>query len=90
MSNAVVTLKKGEGRALKAGGAWIFYNEIASLMGSCENGDLVFVHDFDGYPLGKGFLNRNSKIRVRMVTRSADREIDEDFWRMRVTVFFSA
>ena len=24
MSNAVVTLKKGEGRALKAGGPWIY------------------------------------------------------------------
>ena len=57
MSNAVVTLKKGEGRALKAGGAWIFDNEIASLMGSCENGDLVFVHDFDG----KGLFEQKFK-----------------------------
>lgn len=29
MSLAVVTLKKGEGRTLKAGGAWVFDNEIA-------------------------------------------------------------
>ena len=29
MSNAVVTLKKGEGRALKQGGAWIFDNEMS-------------------------------------------------------------
>lgn len=84
MSNAVVTLKKGEGRSLKAGGAWVFDNEIASVLGSCENGDLVFVHDFDGYPLGKGFLNRNSKIRVRMVTRNTDQVIDEEFFRTRV------
>ena len=27
MSYAVVTLKKGEGRTLKAGGVWIFDNE---------------------------------------------------------------
>ena len=26
--NAVVTLKKGEGRTLKAGGMWIYDNEI--------------------------------------------------------------
>ena len=32
MSLAVVTLKKGEGRLLKAGGMWIFDNEIASVM----------------------------------------------------------
>ena len=50
MSYAVVTLKKGEGRTLKAGGAWIFDNEIESITGGFDNGSLVLVHDFDGYP----------------------------------------
>ena len=54
MSNAVVTLKKGEGRMLKSGGLWIFDNEIASVMGEFENGDVVLVRDFDGYPMGTG------------------------------------
>ena len=58
---AVVTLKKGEGRTIKSGGMWIFDNEIASIMGSFEDGDIVIVHDFDGYPMGKGFINRNDK-----------------------------
>ena len=52
-SLAVVSLKKGEGRTVKAGGAWIFDNEIESIMGHFENGDVVLVRDFDGYPLGK-------------------------------------
>ena len=43
-----VTLKKGEGRTVKAGGMWIFDNEIESVMGSFENGDIVKIHDFDG------------------------------------------
>ena len=84
MSNAVVTLKKGEGRALKAGGPWIYDNEIESIMGSFENGDVVLVHDFDGYPMGKGFINRNSKIRIRMMTRRSDVEIDREFLKKRV------
>lgn len=84
MSLAVVTLKKGEGRTLKAGGAWIYDNEIASVAGSFEDGDLVLVHDFDGYPMGRGFINRSSKIRVRMMTRNIHQEVDEDFLRMRV------
>ena len=58
MSLAVVTLKKGEGRLLKSGGMWIFDNEVASIMGSFVNGDIVLVHDFDGYPLGRGFIIR--------------------------------
>lgn len=84
MSEAIVTLKKGEGRMLKLGGLWIFDNEIASILGSFEDGDIVAVHDFDGYGLGKGFINRNSKIRVRMMTRNRHQEIDEAFLKMRV------
>ena len=53
-------------------------------MGTFTNGDVVTVHDFDGYPMGKGFINQNSKIRIRMLTRHADQEINENFLRMRV------
>jgi 23S rRNA (cytosine1962-C5)-methyltransferase len=84
MGLAVVTLKKGEGRILKAGGMWIFDNEAASIMGSFENGDIVLVRDFDGYPMGRGYINTNSKILVRMLTRNAEQEIDEDFFEKRV------
>ena len=69
LTPAIVTLKKGEGRTIKAGGAWIYDNEIASVLGSFENGDIVLVNDFDGYHMGKGFINTNSKITVRMLTR---------------------
>ena len=81
---AVVTLKKGAGRTLKQGGPWIYDNEIESIMGRFEDGDIVIVHDFDGYPLGSGFINRNSKLTVRMMTRDRDAVIDEAFLRMRV------
>ena len=84
MSFAIVTLKKGEGRTLKAGGAWIYDNEIGSITGDFTDGDMVLVHDFDGYPMGRGFINRNSKIRIRMMTRNIHQEIDEEFLRMRV------
>ena len=82
--SAIVTLKKGEGRTIKAGGAWIFDNEIDTITGRFKNGEVVTVHDFDGYPMGKGFINQNSKIRVRMMTRKADQEIDDAFLKMRV------
>ena len=82
--SAIVTLKKGEGRTIKAGGAWIYDNEIDTIMGSFENGDIIIVKDFDGYPMGKGFINTNSKITVRMLTRHVDTEINEDFFRMRL------
>lgn len=82
--SAIVTLKKGEGRLLKSGGAWIFDNEIDIITGSFDNGDIVIVRDFDGYPLGKGFINTQSKITIRMLTRDVDTEIDEAFFTMRL------
>lgn len=84
MSLAVVTLKKGEGRLLKSGGMWVFDNEIASIMGSFVNGDVVLIHDFDGYPLGKGFINTNSKITVRLLSRDERAVVDEVFFEKRV------
>ena len=84
MYNTIVTLKKGEGRTLKAGGAWVYDNEIDSIMGSFENGDIVTVHDFDGYFLGYGFINTKSKITVRILSWKKDTVIDDAFLEERV------
>ena len=82
--SANVILKKGEGRTLKAGGAWIYDNEIDKIEGEFENGDMVFVSDFDGYPMGQGFINTRSKITVRIMTRKKDTVVDDAFIEMRV------
>lgn len=79
----IVILKKGEGRTIKAGGAWIFDNEIDKIEGDFENGDIVKVEDFDGFKMGVGFINVLSKIRVRMLARWRD-SIDDDFLKERV------
>lgn len=84
MNETIITLKKGEGRIIKAGGMWIYDNEIASIMGSFKNGDIVRVQDFDGYPLGKGFINQNSKIRIRLMTRNNNQKINTEFLKQRV------
>ena len=84
MYEANVTLKKGEGRTLKAGGMWVYDNEIASVAGEFEDGDIVEVHDFDGYCMGCGYINRKSKITLRMLSRKKDAVIDESFMERRV------
>ena len=81
---ATVRVRKGAGRSLKAGGAWIYDNEIEAIEGEFENGDLVLVEDFDGYCLGHGFINTRSKLTVRMLSRKKDAVIDEAFIEMRV------
>ena len=69
VKDAFATLKKGEGRALKAGGLWVYDNEIDSVAGSFTDGDIISVRDFDGYFMGYGFLNTRSKIAIRILSR---------------------
>lgn len=84
MERAIVMLKKGEGRTLKAGGMWVYDNEVAGIEGQFEDGDLIYVHDFDGYYMGCGFINTKSKITVRMLSRVKGEEISREFIRRRV------
>ncbi|MDF2589730.1 MAG: putative methylase [Anaerocolumna sp.] len=84
MEKAIVKLKKGEGRTLKAGGMWVFDNEIDIIKGEYQNGDIVHVHDFDDYYMGCGFINTNSKITIRVMSRIKGQEIDRDFLKGRV------
>lgn len=84
MERAAVTLKKGEGRTIKAGGMWIFDNEIDHISGDFENGDIIEVHDFDDYFMGYGFINMNSKIRIRMMSRRREHPVTEELIEKRV------
>lgn len=84
MHDTIVTLKKGEGRTLKAGGMWVYDNEIASIDGDFENGDIVSVHDFDDYFMGYGFINTNSKITIRLMSRRREHPVDDVLLEQRV------
>ena len=78
-----IRLRKGEGRTLKAGGAWVYDNEIEWMSDGIIDGHLVEVLDFDDYFMGIGFINRKSKITVRMLARHTD-VVDEAFIEERV------
>ena len=84
MNQVTVILRKGEGRTIKAGGAWIYDNEIDRIDGDVKDGEVVRVEDFDGYPMGSGFINRQSKITIRMMTRDPEAVIDDTFLYNRV------
>ncbi len=83
-TQAIVRIRQGAARALKAGGMWIYDNEIQTVEGNFEDGDIVRVLDFDGYVLGSGFINTKSRLTVRMLSRKKDTVIDEAFIEMRV------
>ena len=79
-----VTLKKNEGRTISSGGLWIFDNEIDHCDGQYENGQIVKAVSFKDDFLGYGYINDNSKIRIRILTRNKDEIIDEKFFKQRI------
>lgn len=78
-----IYLKRNEGRTISSGGLWVFDNEIESIDGSYNNGDIVEVASFKGDFIGYGYINDNSKIRIRILSRKLNEEINDDFFISR-------
>ncbi|MHB9154587.1 MAG: class I SAM-dependent rRNA methyltransferase [Endomicrobiales bacterium] len=80
---AKITLKKHEERRLLSGHFWIFSNEIGTISGSPQSGDVVELAAHSGQFLGLGFFNPHSLIAFRLLSR--DREsVDAEFFRKRI------
>lgn len=78
--STIVTLKKNEGRTVKRGGLWIYDNEISTITGRFHNGDIVSVVDDRGHFIGQGYINQNSKIRIRLLSRHENDVLDDAFF----------
>jgi 23S rRNA (cytosine1962-C5)-methyltransferase len=66
-----------------SGHLWIFSNELASSPRGHEPGSIVEVYDSKEVFMGTGYINPNSLIAVRLLTRQRD-EINADFFRKRI------
>ncbi|ANQ53113.1 SAM-dependent methyltransferase [Thermosipho sp. 1063] len=77
-----VFLKKDIKNRIKNGHPWIYENEIERIEGIPENGGIVNVFNHEKSFLGKGYINFNSKIRVRILTRKAE-TIGKNFIKKR-------
>ena len=71
-------------RWVEGGHPWIYAGEIVSEEGACENGALADAVSEKGKYLGTGFVSRESKIRLRLVSRNANDRFDEAFWQRRL------
>jgi 23S rRNA (cytosine1962-C5)-methyltransferase len=80
----IVTVTKKCERFIKGGHIWVFADEILSVDGGYENGDIVDVLTDKGRYLGSGYINDNSKIRVRIISKNANDRFDEVFYRRRI------
>ena len=67
-----------------SGHPWIYEGEILSDSKDAENGCIVDAVSEHGKYIGSGFLSRNSKIRIRLISRNANDRFDEAFWMRRI------
>lgn len=74
---------KGE-KSLRGGHPWVYSDEVTSVDGEYENGGLVDVFSAKSRYLGTGFINDNSKIRVRVISKNANDKFDTEFYRRRI------
>lgn len=63
---------------------WVYDNEIIEVQGKYENGDIVDVVNEKGKYLGSGYINDNSKIRVRIISRNFNDNFDGAFYERRL------
>ncbi len=71
-------------KRVEKGHPWVYANEIGRVTGEPSPGDIVRVFSHREKFIGKGYINPRSMIRVRMLTRDEQEEIDEQFFRSRI------
>ena len=81
--NSKFYLHKGKNKKAENGRPWIYIDEINEYDGDYENGDIVEVYNHKNYFIGKGYINDQSKITIRIMTRDINEEIDEEFFKRR-------
>jgi len=78
-----VYLNKGEEQRILEGHPWVFSNEVKGFDGEIKAGCICDVYSFNERFIGRGFFNSNSKIMVRILSKSQE-EIDKEFFRNRI------
>ncbi|HCL49914.1 MAG TPA: rRNA large subunit methyltransferase I, partial [Clostridiaceae bacterium] len=82
---AKIILKDNRISKAELGHPWVYRNEIQKYEGAIKPGDIISVYNSRGKFIGKGYINPQSKITVRILTRDENEEINEDFFRRKIT-----
>ncbi|WEK37620.1 MAG: class I SAM-dependent rRNA methyltransferase [Candidatus Pseudobacter hemicellulosilyticus] len=77
-------LKRKISHRVMNGHPWIFANEVNTVDGEVKPGDIVEVVTHDRKFVGKGYINPQSQILVRLLTRNKQEVIDEEFFYRRL------
>jgi 23S rRNA (cytosine1962-C5)-methyltransferase len=84
MAKIIIQPKK-HGR-IAGGHPWVYSNEVGKIDGTYTNGDIVEVYDHHQHFLGKGYINDQSQIIVRILTKRKEDVINADFFKQKIEV----
>lgn len=79
-----VYLGKGKGLRVEQGHPWIFFNEVEKVTGDPKPGDVAEIFNFKNQFIGRGYINLNSRINCRILTRNPDEQINKEFFKNRL------
>lgn len=85
----LLRLKKNHDRRLRAGHLWVYSNEVdndATPLRTFESGQVVALESAQGKWLGLAYVNPNSLICARIITRQRDRAFDRSLLVHRIKV----
>ncbi len=89
MITAQLRLKKNQERRLRAGHCWIYSNEVdtkATPLKEFEPGQAVDVVNHQGKWLGSGYINPNSLICARLVSRDSEHPLSASLLVHRIKI----
>ena len=79
-----VILNKKISPRVANGHPWIYGNEVNNVQGDPQPGSIIEVYTHDNKFVGKGYINPQSQIMVRLLTRDKAEEINEEFFYNRL------
>ncbi len=80
-------LNKNAGNRVENGHPWVFANEInrgKALDAAAKAGEIVNLFTHDKKFIGKGYINPQSQIMIRLLTRNREEVIDEQFFYNKI------
>jgi 23S rRNA (cytosine1962-C5)-methyltransferase len=88
MAHPDLYLKKNEDKRLRKGHLWVFSNEIETKrtpLDAFSPGDMVVVKDSTGKPMGSAYINPNTLICARLISKKPSTKMGGNFFNSRLS-----
>lgn len=83
-----IILHKGKDKAAWQLHPWVFSGAIKMITGELENGEVAAVLNAEGEFIAYGVYNKGSRVAVRLLEWHQDREVNEEWWRLKLRTAF--